>query len=63
MSLKDYVSDEALEAVVKSVVMLIVLPALDKLVADTENAYDDAALAIAKPMLLSLVDKIDGEVG
>ena len=55
--------NEALEEVAECVLRVIVMPALDKRVADSANPYDDAALAVAKPMLLSLIDKIDGEEG
>ncbi len=63
MSISRYIKAEDLENVAESLIKDLVIPALERLVADSSNPYDDAALSIAKPMLLSLADKIDGEVG
>jgi len=58
MSLSNYVSTESLEKVAVVVMDEVILPGLEKLVADSSNPYDDMALAAAKPMLLALVEKI-----
>jgi hypothetical protein len=65
MSIERYVEKddamEALENIVESVVKKILFPALEKMVLDSSNIYDDAALSLAKPMILKAIDRIDGK--
>lgn len=49
------------ENVAEIVVKQVLFPALDKVVADSSNPFDDAALNLAKPMILKALDKIDGD--
>lgn len=63
MALDRYIKMEEVERAVEGLVKEMLFPALDRVVADSSNPYDDAALNLAKPMLLAAIDKIadDGE--
>lgn len=67
MGIEKYVDkDEAmkvLEPIAELIVEKILFPAMDKVVADSDNSFDDAALAIVKPMIMAALNKIDGEEG
>jgi hypothetical protein len=61
MALSEYVSSESMEKVALAFVEEMLFPALDKVVADSSNPYDDMGLAAAKPMILAAVSKIHDE--
>jgi hypothetical protein len=65
MGLEKYVDKEqalvVLEKVAETVAIDVLKPALDKVVADSSNPFDDAALNVAWPMILKALDKIDGD--
>jgi hypothetical protein len=55
------VAEDALKGIVEAV-----FGAVEKLIQASPNKYDDMLLAflpLAKPMVLELVDKVDGQVG
>lgn len=63
MAMDKYIKMEEIEKLVEVIVDVVLEPALKRVVADSSNAYDDAALAIAMPMIKAAINKIDGEEG
>ena len=67
-SLVELLKEKGLDVAEDSAKMIIeaVFEFAESAVAKTENKYDDmllAAIPLLKPMVLGLVDKIDGKVG
>lgn len=58
MAIERYVKMEEVEELVAAMMKIMIKPALRRLVEDSSNPYDDAALAIAMPMIDTLIDKI-----
>lgn len=64
MGLERYLDkDEAMKALEKASEVFVedvLFPALDRVVADSSNPFDDMALQQAKPLIRAALDKIDG---
>lgn len=57
--IKELVVDSInLNGLSKGILNRVLVPALDKVVADSSNTIDDAVVAVIKPLLISEIEKL-----